>query len=105
MSRELSESVDGFLVRVAVGRVVLVVGREVEVGRVGGIVRVGRVGLDSAGRDTGRTTPVVRGRGTVAEGTAGFETTAFGRLNIGSSRSSSSTVSPITGKMTYHMRT
>ena len=105
VSRALSESVDGFLERGAVGRADVAAGRDVEIGRVGGTVRVGRVGLDPAGRDTGRAAPVVRGRGTVAGGTAGFETAAFGRLNIGSSKSSSSTISPITGKMTYHMRT
>ena len=94
MSRELSESVDGFLVRGAVGRVEFGVGREVEVGRVGGIIRVVGVALGSAGFDTGPAAPGARGRGTVACATAGFEIAAFGRLNIGSSKSSSSIISP-----------
>ena len=93
MSRELREMVDGFLERVAVGRVEVAAGRDVEVGRVGGIVRVVRVGLDPAGLDIGAAAPGARGRGTVADTIAGFETGAFGRLNIGSSRSSSSTIS------------
>lgn len=105
MSRELSERVDGFLVRGAVGRADVGVGREVEVGCVGGTFRVVEVGLETAGFDRGAAAPKLRGRGTVACATAGFETTAFGRLNIGSSRSSSSTISPITGTMTYHMQT
>jgi hypothetical protein len=95
--RELSERVDGFLVRGAVGRVVVGVGREVEVGRAGAITRSVRDGIVDAGRaasfDPRVTVPKVRGRGTVA---AGFKT-ALGRLNIGSSKSSSSTISPALG--------
>jgi hypothetical protein len=95
VSRELSERVDGFLVRGAVKRVVVGVGREVDVGRAGAITPLVRDGIVDAGLAMGLETEVVpmRGRGTVADVTAGCKT-ALGRLNIGSSRSSSSTISP-----------
>jgi hypothetical protein len=95
LSRELSERVDGLLVRGAVGRVDVGVGREVDVGRAGAITPLVRDGIVDAGLAMGLETEVVpmRGRGTVADVTAGFKT-AFGRLNIGSSKSSSSTISP-----------
>jgi hypothetical protein len=97
VSRELSERVDGFLVRGAVGRVEVGVGWEVDVGRGGAMTPLVRDGTVVAGLaasfDTGVTAPKVRGRGTGVDVTAGFET-ALGRLNIGSSRSSSSTISP-----------
>jgi hypothetical protein len=97
VSRELSEMVDGFLVRGAVGRVDVGVGREVDVGRAGAIPPLVRDGTVVAGLaasfDPEVTAPKVRGRGTDVDVTAGFET-ALGRLNIGSSRSSSSIISP-----------
>jgi hypothetical protein len=95
VSRELSERVDGFLVRGAVGRVVVGVGREVDVGRAGAITPLVRDGTVDTGLAAGLETGVAptRGRGTVADVTAGFKT-ALGRLNIGSSKSSSSTISP-----------
>jgi hypothetical protein len=97
VSRELSERVDGFLRRGAVGRVVVGVGREVDVGRAGAITPLVRDGTVDPGLaasfDPGVAAPKVRGRGTEVDVTAGFET-ALGRLNMGSSRSSSSTISP-----------
>ena len=92
MSREMSERADGFLAS-AVGRVVLVAGRDMEVGRVGGTFRVVGVGLETAGLDAVPAARGARGRGAVAVAIAGFETGTLGRLNIGSSKSSLSTKS------------
>jgi hypothetical protein len=95
VSRELSERVDAFLMRGAVKRVVVGVGREVDVGRAGAIAPLIRDGTVDTGLAAGLETGVAptRGRGTVADVAADFKTT-LGRLNIGSSRSSSSTISP-----------
>jgi hypothetical protein len=95
--RELRERVDGFLMRGAVGRVDVGVGREVDVGRAGAITPLVRDGIVDTGLAAGLETgvaPKVRGRGTAADVTAGLGTATFGRLNIGSSKSSSSTISP-----------
>ena len=96
--RELSERVDGFLVRSAVGRVVVGVGREVTIGRTGAVTALVRDGTVNPGLaasfDPGVTVPNARGRGRVVGVTTDFKT-ALGRLNIGSSKSSSSTISPL----------
>jgi len=85
-------------VRGAGGRAVVVAGRGVTIGRAGAVTALTRGGTVDPGLagsfDPGVTVPNVRGRGTVADVTTDFET-ALGRLNIGSSKSSSSTISPI----------
>ena len=82
--------------RGAGGRAVVVAGRGVTIGRAGAVTALTRGGTVDPGLalDPGVTVPNVRGRGTVADVTTDFET-ALGRLNIGSSKSSSSTISPI----------
>lgn len=92
--RGFSEMVDRSLMRGAAGRVVVGVGRETDVGRAGGITRLVRDGIVDVGLGAGLETGVapIRGRGPDVDVTAGFKT-AFGRLNIGSSKSSSSIIS------------